>query len=108
MSSTIRLTRVFWRWYAALLLANALDLLFTYIAAERGIDELNPVMRPLLLTPWPAVVKLAAFSLLGFGLWQVVRNGRRPELILVLLQGVTILYLLVIGVHLLGLTLMVV
>lgn len=103
MTSTLNLTRIFWRWYAALLLANALDLLFTYAAVERGIGEWNPVMRPFVLTPWPPIVKLAAFALLGYGLWQVVRYGRRPGTILVLLQSATVVYLVVIGLHLAGL-----
>lgn len=103
MSSTLELTRIFWRWYAALLLANALDLLFTYAAVERGVAEWNPIVRPFLLTPWPPLVKLAAFAFLGYGLWQVVRRGRRPGTVLLLLQGATLIYLGVIGLHLAGL-----
>jgi hypothetical protein len=102
MSTSLNLTRIFWRWYAALLLANAVDLLFTYAAVERGIAEWNPILRPFVLTPWPPLVKLAAFALLGYGLWQVVRHGRRPGTILVLLQSATLVYLVVIGLHLAG------
>ena len=108
MSSSLKLTRTFWRWYAALLLANALDLLFTYTAAERGIGEWNPIIRPFLLTPYPAVVKLVALCLLGFGLWQIVRQPRRLKPILALLQGATLMYLLVIGLHVVGLLLTIV
>ena len=57
-----------WRWFSALLLANASDLLFTYTAVERGIQEWNPVLRPVVLTPWPAVTKLVVLCLLGYGL----------------------------------------
>lgn len=105
MSSALNLTRIFWRWYAALLLANAMDLLFTYAAVERGITEWNPVLRPFVLTPWPPVVKLAAFAMLGYGLWQTVRQGRRPGTILLLLQAATLVYLVVIGLHVAGLAL---
>ena len=94
---------MFWRWYAALLIANTFDLLFTYTAVERGIEEWNPLIRPVLLTPWPIFVKLVAFGLLAYGLWQTLRRVQRPGRILPLLQSATVIYLLVIAIHIVGL-----
>lgn len=98
-----RTVAIFWRWYAALLLANALDLLFTYVAVERGFEELNPLLRPILLTPWPAGVKMAVLVVLACGLWQVVRHARHPGRTLSLLQGATAVYLIVVAIHVVGL-----
>lgn len=92
-----------WRWYSALLITNALDLLFTYTALERGIQEGNPLLRPFILTPWPPVVKLLAFGLLAHGLWLTVQRMRWTGPVLSLLQSATVVYLLVVVVHVVGL-----
>jgi hypothetical protein len=92
-----------WRWYSALLLANASDLLFTYTAVERGFQEWNPVLRPMLLTPWPAVTKFAVMCLLGYGLWNMVRQSHTTGRALTLLRGATLVYLLVVALHILAL-----
>jgi hypothetical protein len=92
-----------WRWYSALLLANASDLLFTYTAVERGFQEWNPVLRPMLLTPWPAVTKLAVMCLLGYGLWNMVRQAHATGRALALLRGATLIYLLVVAFHIVAL-----
>jgi hypothetical protein len=95
--------RALWRWYAVLLLANALDLLFTYTAAERGIDELNPLLRPLLLTPWPTIIKAGVLLLLAVGLWTGTRRaGARPP-VLSILRGAAFVYVVLIVFHLVGL-----
>ncbi len=95
--------KALWRWYAVLLLANALDLLFTYVAVERGIEELNPVLRPLLLTPWPTVGKTVAFCLLAVSLWMIVKREGNRLPVLSMLRGAAVAYLVVIVFHLLGL-----
>ncbi len=103
MSPTLKISRTFWRWYSALLLANALDLLFTYTAIERGFHEWNPLLQPMLLTPWLIVVKLAVFAPLAWGLWHTVRRDRAIRPVLSLLQSVTMVYLFVIALHVVGL-----
>ncbi|MGH2395665.1 MAG: DUF5658 family protein [bacterium] len=105
MSPTLRLSRTTWRWYWVLLLTNALDLLFTYTAVERGIEEWNPLLRPVLLTIWPVALKLAAFAVLGYGLWLLAQRPGTARRIGLLVQGTAMMYLLVIAVHLIGLLL---
>lgn len=97
--------RTIWRWYSALLIANTLDLLFTYTAVERGFQEWNPVLRPMLLTPWPAALKLTVLGLLGCALWQTVRRTQSSRSVSsLLLQSVTVVYLIVIAFHIVGLS----
>ncbi|MGH2395912.1 MAG: DUF5658 family protein [bacterium] len=103
MSPTLRLSRKTWRWYWVLLLANALDLLFTYTALERGFEEWNPLLRPILLTIWPATLKLAAFAILAYGLWQLTRRPGAARRMAVLMQSTAMVYLAVIAIHLVGL-----
>ena len=97
--------RRIWRWYWALLLANALDLLFTYTAVERGVEEANVLLRPILLTPWPAVAKFTALGLLAGGLLLLVWQGGRAGRVLAMVRATALVYLLVVGFHLLGLLL---
>src|SRR3989304_2690800 len=70
--------RGIWRWYWALLVANALDLLLTYVAVQRGLQETNRVLQPILFTPWPIVLKFSALGILAVGLLYVTPTGRRP------------------------------
>lgn len=104
MSPRVTLGHI-WRWYWALWIANALDLLFTYAAAERGIGELNLILQPILLTPWPSVIKFASLALLGAGLTLVIPAGPRPARVLRLVRATTFVYLGLLGFHLLGLAL---
>ncbi|KRT76183.1 MAG: hypothetical protein XU14_C0060G0001 [Armatimonadetes bacterium CSP1-3] len=92
-----------WHWYWVLVIANALDLLFTYTAAERGIDEANVILRPVLLTPWPPLVKLAALALLAAGLTSIIRARRNPSPALRMVRLTAWIYLSVVIFHLLGL-----
>jgi hypothetical protein len=92
-----------WRWYAVLLLTNALDLLFTYVAAERGIDELNPILRPFLLTPWPPLAKGMVFVLLAVGLWIVATRGHSRLPVLQILRSAAYAYLAMIAIHVVAL-----
>jgi hypothetical protein len=95
-----------WRWYSALLLSNALDLLFTYTAVERGFQEMNPLLQPVLLTPWPVLVKLAVFGLLGSGLWAMVRRSRTTGPVVSMLRAATVIYLIVVAAHIIWLFVM--
>lgn len=95
--------RPLWRWYAVLLLANALDLLFTYTAVERGIDELNPLLRPLLLTPWPTILKAVVLVLLAIGLWALARRDGSRLPVLLILRGAAFVYVVLIAFHVVGL-----
>lgn len=103
MSPALRLSRATWRWYWVLLLANALDLLLTYTAVERGIEEWNPLLRPVLFTMWPATLKLAAFTVLAYGIWCLTQRPNGARRIIVLIQSTAMMYLAVIALHLVGL-----
>jgi hypothetical protein len=106
MSPTLRLSRTTWRWYWVLLLTNAMDLLFTYTAVERGIEEWNPLLRPFVLTAWPVALKCTAFLILGYGLWQLMQRPRSARRISVMIQSTAMMYLAVIAIHLVGLFLL--
>jgi len=106
MSPTLRLSRTTWRWYWVLLLTNAMDLLFTYTAVERGFEEWNPLLRPFLLTAWPVALKGTAFLVLGYGLWQLMQRPRSARRISVMIQSTAMMYLAVIAIHLVGLFLL--
>jgi hypothetical protein len=86
-----------------LLLAKALDLLFTYVAAERGIEELNPVLRPLLLTPWPTIVKSVVLVLLAVSLCVIARRDRSRLPVLSILRGAAFVYVALVAFHVVGL-----
>jgi hypothetical protein len=86
-----------------LLLANALDLLFTYVAAERGIEELNPMLRPLLLTPWPTIVKSVVLALLAVSLCVIARRDRSRLPVLSILRGAAFVYVALVAFHVVGL-----
>lgn len=103
MSPTLRLSRTTWRWYWVLLLTNALDLLFTYTAVERGFDEWNPILRPVLLTMWPVALKVSAFMVLGYGIWLLTQRPGASRRIAVLVRSTAMMYLAVIAIHIVGL-----
>lgn len=92
-----------WRWYAALLIANALDLLLTYVALERGFREWNPLLQSVILTPWPVVAKAAMLALLAWCLWQIARLVPARCRILPALQSATMVYIGVVAYHIVGL-----
>ncbi len=95
--------RQVWHWYWVLVIANALDLLLTYTAAERGIAEANIILQPVLLTPWPPLVKLAALALLAAGLTFIFRAGRNPLPALRMVRLAAYVYLGAVIFHLAGL-----
>ncbi len=92
-----------WRAYWALAVLNAVDLLFTYTAVERGVDEANVLLRPILLTPWPLAIKATALALLALALVQAGRSAPRLPQILQMLRLAVGVYLLVAFFHVLGL-----
>jgi hypothetical protein len=94
-----------WRWYAALTLGNALDLLLTYAALERGFHEWNPLLRPVILTPWPVVAKAGLLVLLAVCLWQVLRVVPGRATPLTALQAATLVYAGTVAYHVVGLIL---
>lgn len=98
-----QMVRGIWRWYGVLLVANALDLLFTYVAVQRGVGEMNWILQPILLTPWPTVLKFSALGLLGVGLLYVMPVGRRPFRMLQMVRATAYFYLGVLLFHLVGL-----
>ncbi len=62
-------SRDLWRWYVSLLIANELDLVYTYVGVARGaFSEANPWLGPLLHTWWPIGVKAGALALLAVGI----------------------------------------
>jgi len=92
-----------WRWYWALLVANALDLALTYVAVGRGLQETNRVLEPILFTPWPVVLKFSALGLLAAGLLFVRPVGRRPFRLLMMVRVTAVFYLAILLFHLVGL-----
>jgi len=95
--------RGIWRWYWALLVLNALDLGLTYVAVQRGLQETNRVLQPILFTPWPTLLKVMALGVLALGLLFVAPVGRRPLRMLQMVRATAIFYLGVLLFHLLGL-----
>lgn len=92
-----------WRSYWVLAVLNAVDLLFTYTAVERGVDEANVLLRPILLTPWPLAIKTAALVLLALALAQAGRSASRVPRIVHMLRLAVGVYLTVTVFHVLGL-----
>jgi len=100
-----RTVRGLWLWYWALLVLNALDLLLTYVAVHRGLEETNRVLQPILFTPWPVLLKFTALGVLAVGLLTVTPVGRRPLRMLRMVRATAVFYLGVLLFHLLGLAL---
>src|SRR5438093_13041809 len=70
------LTRELWRWYILLLIANELDLAYTYVGLSRGAFlEGNPWLGPLLLTWWPIRVKVICLAGLALGILVSLEAG---------------------------------
>lgn len=108
MQTGASLHRDLWRWYASLLIANELDLVYTYVGLARGaFVEANPWLGPLLHTWWPIGIKAAALLLLAAGVALASRSAptrqarvvRALRLAAVVYAGVLTLHLLYLGVH---------
>jgi hypothetical protein len=103
MSPQQQAVRGIWRWYWTLFIANALDLLLTYVAVQRGVSEVNRVLEPILFTPWPLILKFAVLVALAAGLLALRPSGRRPFRILQMVRVTAVFYLGVLLFHLVGL-----
>lgn len=103
MSAQAQTIRGIWRWYWTLFVANALDLLLTYVAVQRGMSETNWVLQPILFTPWPLILKFAALVALAGGLLALIPSGRRPFRILQMVRVTAVFYLGVLLFHVVGL-----
>jgi hypothetical protein len=99
------LSRQLWRWYLLLVIANELDLVYTYFGLARGFFiEANPLALPHLLTLWPIVQKVT--PLLGLGIAIVAVLGstlRRQQAVLTVLQAVTAVYAVLAFMHVVNL-----
>lgn len=100
-----RFHRKVWEWYLLLLIANGLDLLFTYFGVSHGIlEEANPLLRPYILTVWPFVVKIGELALLALVIVAMLRTPQsRARFVFRTLQVVTGAYGVVLLMHLLNL-----
>lgn len=103
MMSPQRTVHGLWRWYWALFTLNALDLLLTNIAVHRGMQETNRFLQPIIMTPWPIVLKFAVLIVLAAGLLFVTHAGRRPRRMMRMIRVCAVFYLGVLVFHLLGL-----
>ncbi|HEY3248361.1 MAG TPA: DUF5658 family protein [bacterium] len=103
--STPPLNRQLWRWYLLLVIANELDLVYTYFGLGRGFfAEANPLVQPYLLTLWPIAQKILPLLGLAIGVMAVARStDRRQERMLTVLQAVTAVYAVVAFMHVVNL-----
>ncbi len=95
------LTRELWRWYILLLIANELDLAYTYVGLSRGAFlEGNPWLGPLLLTWWPIIVKVICLAGLALGILVILEAGLpRQRRVLRVLRMATTIYTAVVVLH---------
>jgi hypothetical protein len=95
--------RMLWRWYLLLLVANELDLAFTYLGLSRGtFFEANPLVQPHLYTLWPIVMKLAPLAGLALAVFVVVSHAHHLQSrVLGALRLATAVYAVVLVLHIL-------
>src|SRR5205809_7853177 len=88
------LSRELWRWYILLLIANELDLAYTYVGLSRGAFlEGNPWLGPLLLTWWPIAIKVICLAGLALRTLVILEAGfPPPRRVLRALHGATAVY----------------
>lgn len=93
-----------WFWYTLLVIANSLDLIFTYFGVSRGIIlEANPLVAPHLFTLWPMAMKIFPLAGLALGIYAAVRTGhRRLPYALRAIRLTTAIYTIIIVLHLLN------
>ena len=88
-----------WRWYTLLVIANMLDLVFTYFGLSHGFFyEANPIAQAHLYTLWPLAVKAGGLTLLAVGIYAALRTTRRPRQRQLLAFGAVLLTMSVYGV----------
>lgn len=94
-------SRELWRWFLLLVIANELDLAYTYVGLSRGVfQEANPILRPHLYTWWPIALKVIALTGLALGIAAVVRHGfRRQQMVLEAVRITTAVYLVILVIH---------
>ncbi len=99
------LPRKLWRSYIVLLIANELDLVYTYFGLSQGsFLEGNPWLKPHLLTWYPMTIKALALTALALGIVAVLRVGiPRQRRALLALQTATAVYAGVLVLHLINL-----
>jgi len=99
------LSRELWRWYILLLIANELDLAYTYFGLSRGAFlEGNPWMEPYLLTWWPIGVKVVCLAALAVGIVAALSAGLvRQQRVLRALRVATGVYAAVLVLHVVNL-----
>ena len=99
------LSRELWRWYILLLIANELDLAYTYVGLSRGAFlEGNPWLGPLLLTWWPIIVKVICLAGLALGILVILEAGLpRQRRVLRALRMATAVYTAVLILHIVNL-----
>jgi hypothetical protein len=104
MQAKTLLHRELWRWYILLLVANELDLVFTYLGLSRGTFlEANPLVAPHLYTLWPLAMKLTALGGLALGIFAAVRaNHRRLGYVLEAVRFATAVYAVILVAHVLN------
>ena len=61
------------------------------------------MLRPLLLTPWPTIVKAVVLILLAVSLWSIARREGSRLPVLSMLRGAAFVYVALVAFHLLGL-----
>lgn len=95
--------RTLWRWYVLLLIANELDLAFTYLGLSQGtFFEANPIVRPHLYTWWPILMKLAPLAGLALAVYAVLSHAQHLQSrVLGALRLATAIYTIVLVMHML-------
>ena len=98
------LSQELWRWYILLVIANELDLIFTYFGLSRGMFlEANPLVAPHLYTWWPVAMKIFPLAGLALGIFAAVRTGHhRLRHALGAIRLTTAIYTVIIVLHLLN------
>src|SRR5439155_2367228 len=91
--------------YILLLIANELDLAYTYVGLSRGAFlEGNPWLGPLLLTWWPIAIKVICLAGLALGILVILEAGLpRQRRVLRALRVATAVYTAVLILHIVNL-----
>lgn len=88
-----------------LVIANELDLVYTYFGLSRGaFAEGNPMWRPLLYTAWPLTLKILALAGLALGIAALARTSLpRQQAVLQTLKLTTAIYAILLALHVVNL-----
>lgn len=93
--------RRLWRTYIFLVVANQLDVIYTYRGLALGLfQEGNPLLQAQVYTWWPIALKILALAALGVGIAAAVRAGwGQQRRLLFALQAVTAVYAAILILH---------